>query len=179
MLHRIRSFLLTPEPPGLGPETRAQIQPAEPLSQNLRDVAVQAGWSERQHALVRAAILLWHDHLEAAHRIVQAIDDRDGSLIHGIMHRREPDYGNAKYWFRRAGQHPVYRPLAVAAKERLAVEGSQEAAGRLLPGDRWDALAFVDECERCAVLPQEAPPYRLARELQRLEFEALFAYLGT
>src|SRR5262249_35721072 len=48
-----------------------------------------------------AALWLHHDFLDESHRISQEIETPTGSYWHGILHRREPDYGNSKYWFRR------------------------------------------------------------------------------
>lgn len=42
----------------------------------------------------------WHD----AHELVQSGADDLSSLIHGYLHRVEGDLGNARYWYRRAGQ---------------------------------------------------------------------------
>lgn len=36
--------------------------------------------------------------IEASHRISQTMPDEVGSFLHGVMHRREGDFGNAKYW---------------------------------------------------------------------------------
>src|SRR3974390_1770578 len=47
-----------------------------------------------------AGLWLVHDFLDESHRISQDIATTSGSYWHGIMHRREPDPDNAKYWFR-------------------------------------------------------------------------------
>ena len=49
-----------------------------------------------------AGLWLWHDALEESHAIAQAIITSSGSLWHAILHRREGDYSNAKYWYERA-----------------------------------------------------------------------------
>ncbi len=55
-------------------------------------------------AALRSALLLAAGDLDESHALSQNIHTPIGSYLHGIMHRREGDYGNAKYWFRLAGQ---------------------------------------------------------------------------
>src|SRR5690606_9031346 len=80
-----------------------------------------------------AGILLLSDQLDASHTWSQQVETPDGSFWHGIMHRREGDYSNAKYWFRRVGRHPVYEPLATAAASLVAATGGES----LLPSGPW------------------------------------------
>jgi hypothetical protein len=50
---------------------------------------------------------LWYDgknDWESAHNIAQEITSADGSWIHGYLHRKEGDLGNASYWYSRAGR---------------------------------------------------------------------------
>ena len=54
-----------------------------------------------------ALVALWHDargDWEASHDVAQNIDDATGSWVHGYLHRKEGDLGNAGYWYRRAGK---------------------------------------------------------------------------
>ena len=60
-----------------------------------------------------AGLWLRHDFLDESHRISQDLENPSGSYWHGIMHRRELDFSNAKYWFRRVGMHRVFEPLWV------------------------------------------------------------------
>src|SRR5215207_7144377 len=45
-----------------------------------------------------SGLWLLHDFLDESHTISQDLPGWIGSYWHGIMHRREPDAGNAKYW---------------------------------------------------------------------------------
>src|SRR5438045_1972673 len=48
-----------------------------------------------------AGLYLYFSCLDEAHEIAQSVETADGTYWHGIMHRQEPDAGNAAYWFRR------------------------------------------------------------------------------
>lgn len=50
---------------------------------------------------------LWHDakgEWGKAHGLIQDIEDKNASWIHGYLHRKEGDTANADYWYRRAGK---------------------------------------------------------------------------
>ena len=107
----------TPFPPALGPERRADALPLIELENELECAVLQSGISIDNTDLVRSAALLWHDHLDASHALSQDIRSIDGSFLHGIMHRREPDYPNAKYWFNRVGTHDAFPKFFDRAKQ--------------------------------------------------------------
>ena len=154
--------------PALGPEQRASAKPIAELGQ-----AVDAlGLSPSVAILARSAALLWHDHLDASHDVSQDLPSADGSFLHGIMPRREPDYPNAKYWFRRAGDHPCYPALAGQVAAYLGVTGNEALAKRLVPGGQWDPFAFVDVVESAMHNGQHVDALQ---NVQRLEFESLAA----
>ncbi len=158
----IDDLLQTAQPPELGPAKCGGTQSVAEL-----DRALGASASP----LARATVLLWHDHLDEAHQIVQDIDNTDGSYLHAIMHRREPDYGNAKYWFRRVGQHPCFKTLAEEARKILV--GETALLGRLLPDGEWDAFTFVDACEQAAKAKLTRDQSELLREIQAAELRLL------
>ena len=176
LLNQVLTLLQTPEPPSLGPGPRAHVKSAQTITGLVRDWAREGGASEHQEALVRALILLWHDQLDAAHRIVQEIDDADGSLLHAIMHRREPDYQNSKYWWRRTGRHAVFPLLATALRETFP-EGLAMPQGVLSGSGDWDPDGFVDVCQRLAEAPGDDPEHQAALAVQRTEFETILKYL--
>jgi hypothetical protein len=122
-----------------------------------------------------AGVWLLHDHLDESHAISQGIDTPSGSFWHAIMHRREGDFSNAKYWFRHVGQHPVYDELAhVAASLREAISSPDEIEVRLIPNGNWDPFAFADLCQ--AAVRSESDVRDLCLDIQQAEWELLFDY---
>jgi hypothetical protein len=173
----LKQFIPSIASPDLGPGPRAGTIALAELNRQC-DAAFTTAWPTQTNAnLLRAAILLWHDHHDAAHEIVQDLSSPDGSYLHAILHRREPDYFNAKYWFRRVGQHPCYGELATRAAIILDASSDPLLKKRLLPHGGWDALAFVDACES-SVSPR-APWHDVLRQMQQAEFEILLATLSA
>lgn len=173
----IKSLLATATLPALGPEVRPDALPAAGVNARLDALFRESKLSATRQELIRALLLLWHDQLDASHQISQNIENADGSFVHAIMHRREPDYWNAKYWWRRVGMHPAFPEIArrvnalLVGSQRLA---ETELAKRLVPSGRWDAGAFVDLCEEAASSQQQVS---LLREIQHLETEVLLESL--
>ncbi len=124
-----------------------------------------------------AGLLLLYDGLDESHSISQDLGDATGSYWHGIMHRREPDYGNAKYWFARVRQHPIYPALAVAARQfarESMAKLSWPAARWLLDEGPWQPDAFVDLCQAARRTGAESDLF--CRNIQRKECELLLEY---
>src|SRR5262245_49662608 len=120
----LSSYAATPEPPELGLAPRQGVEQLAPLTEKLDRAFADASLTGTRADLTRAMVLLWHDHFDAAHTIAQEVETRDGSYVHAILHRREPDYGNAKYWFRRVGQHPCFPELAARASALLKAKNA-------------------------------------------------------
>src|SRR5690606_25308131 len=118
-----------------------------------------------------AGLWLYHDFLDESHRISQDLPGETGSYWHGIMHRREPDADNAKYWFRRVGRHPVFPALRDAAAE-LARTSPAPDASFLWRQAEWDPAGFVNLCERARGSGSDLEA--LCRQVQLREWELLF-----
>jgi hypothetical protein len=114
-----------------------------------------------------AGLCLYFSCIDEAHEIAQDISTPEGSYWHGIVHRQEPDAGNAGYWFRQVGAHPLFPIL----REKAAAIGVDFGAV-------WDPFAFIDLCEKARLHPGSIEEQR-ALEVQRAEWQLLFDYCGS
>jgi hypothetical protein len=121
-----------------------------------------------------AGLLQIFDFWEASHQAAQQADDLGERAVstywHGIAHRREPDSGNAAYWFRRVGRHAIFPRLIEAARPLLDTHADPALTARLLKGGDWDSFAFIDLCTQSR---PDSPAAALAREIQRREMGLL------
>ena len=156
--------------PRLTAEPRPGVKPVAAIE---RDLDQTAGLKGAAHDLLKCAAFLWHDHLDAAHRIAQAIHSAEGSMFHGIIHRREGDYSNARYWFGQAGRHPCF--LTIEKKLGARFPAAHPLAKRLLTGRGWDAFAFIDQCE--AAVASASSLRADLEEIQQMEFDSLVAFI--
>ena len=103
---------------------------------------------------VRAGLLLLNDFFDESHSCSQSMEGhQNADYWHAILHRREPDYGNAKYWFRQVGRHANFAELAQQVTTMFAqTSGSLETKlsrwqPRLVTANGWEPFVFVDLCE--------------------------------
>lgn len=50
---------------------------------------------------------LWYDakgNWDKAHQLIQDVEDKNASVIHAYLHRKEGDIANADYWYRHSGK---------------------------------------------------------------------------
>ena len=156
-------------------ELLAKLTPSEPLSTTLLlrvrgadDAAVSGGQTighAGNFALVRGGLFYAIDALDEAHAFFQEAKGDLGSYWHGMMHRREGDFDNARYWFRRAGRLPCFSKMHEAAREHSPTMAKQPT---------WDAYLLTGQCEQVKFGAAEILPECAA--LQRVEFEVLLDY---
>ncbi len=115
-----------------------------------------------------AGILLARDRFHDSHAVSQDLATAEGSYWHGILHRREPDAGNAKYWMRQVGRHPVHVGLAAATR--------QLGAERLLDRGAWNAVRFIDACTASGGDDRQA---EILSAVQAKEMELLLAWCAA
>jgi hypothetical protein len=117
-----------------------------------------------QASCARGLLLLAAGDLDRAHRMVQEISTTNAAYIHGVIHRIDDDFNNARYWFRGAGMHPagpeMYRRAAVCSPTvaRCSI---------------WDPIQVTDmvETSRTAGVTDEL------RAILTIEFEELLRSL--
>ena len=119
--------------PALAPRSAVQGEAASKIASFQAPPEIQAG------------LWLYADDLARSHAISQDIDTPSGSYWHAIMHRREGDFSNAKYWLRLVGPHPAIEVIG------------------------YDPYEFVDACE--ADMGRNS---LTLVEMQRKEWKALF-----
>ena len=129
---------------------------------------------------IKSGLLLWNDALDESHNISQGLGDQTGSYWHGIMHRREPDYPNSKYWFGRVGTHPIFPVLRERALELFQETSNPSEAlveiGRTIKAqDAWDAYQFIDWCQ-AAEGDSNSDVTRFLQQVQAEEIKLLLAY---
>lgn len=139
--------------------------------------------SDSECAAARCALLTWHDHFDPAHAIAQELETPIGSWLHAILHRREADYSNAKYWLHRAGglpaaamglippprdSNPSREIWSLLKFDLERGDGSSVGISSVCPIGSWDSTALVDAC-RAALRSGATPQLEFLKRLQALE----------
>lgn len=153
--------------------------------------ALQVEWTvsgnheQKIYALaVKAGLHLMNESLDKSHSLSQEIANGTGSCWHGLMHRMEGDYSNAKYWFADAGHHPIYTQLINLVRNytplqdlaELEHEALRSKLKVLMTSPVWNPSVFVDAVELQVTLVQDRRADQWLRQIQRFEMLLLLQY---
>lgn len=162
----------------------------EELDQEIADLAVsQLAEDHTQFDLtyglaLKAGLHLWNESVHRSHVLSQDILNPTGSYLHGIMHRMEGDYDNAKYWFERAGKHPIHSRLQFI-KTDLIYDGDWDytvskelgvGLHQMYLQRAWDPLLFVDLVQGTVTSGREAKLEKTLLALQKQEIIMLLEF---
>ncbi len=120
------------------------------LFDKLQSLSVESAFAhstvhdEKMASLCLSGVWLFNNYLEESHSISQDADGPTGSYWHGIMHRREGDFPNSKYWFRQVGEHPAFEMI----DERMGASEAFYKSPALadLSSSGYDPFELVDHC---------------------------------
>ena len=129
---------------------------------------------------IKSGLLLWNDALDDSHDISQELSNNTGSYWHGIMHRREPDYSNAKYWFGRVGTHTIFpelreQAITLAKEVQNPSDTLVQIVQTIKNEAHWDAYQFIDWCQAAEEDPS-SDATQFLRQVQSEEIKLLLAY---
>lgn len=119
------------------------------------------------HAGLVAGLWLYVDELDPAHAAAQDLDTPTGAFWHAVVHRREGDFDNACYWYRKAAGHP--------AMDRMDLTGGGAGSGTGVAA--YDAETFVRGVQNAHGRGDNNDP--ALQSLQNKEWKALFGWCLT
>lgn len=155
----------------------------EELDSNIAELSAEsldAGKGETEHSFVlavKAGLYVWNESLARSHELSQQLHHASGSYWHGIMHRMEGDYPNAKYWFEQVGNHPVFERLQSAKASALKPQEIDQirtselrlCLQQLALQGAWDPYLFVYAVQAAVTSGRETKAERMLRALQKQE----------
>ena len=116
--------------------------------------------------LLRGGLFYFHNALEDSHKEVAKLEDSASSYWHGMVHRRQGDFDNARYWMRRSGDHPTFAEMQSRASD---------ASPHMARQAGWDPFLFVHLCEQFRY--GETEYKKEIGHLQKVEFSVIFDYV--
>lgn len=153
----------------LGEPLAQAREPLLKLSAETLGESPPASYPDAQGLL--AGLWLLYDFMPESHAISQDLHTAEGSYWHAILHRREPDASNARYWFGRVGDHALFAELNRDAREIAALHPQADLKG-LADQKAWDPDEFVARCTR----PSQGATLDALLALQQREWALLFDY---
>jgi|SRR5579859_3103800 len=163
-----------------------RLERAEPLSKGR---AAIAALSEKDSGLkssqafpfLQSALYIYFDCFDEAHQVAQDHEGVTGNWLHAVLHRREPDAGNSKYWYTRVDlPGEVSQDLAQEALKYLGGTPMRELEAfhrKLSKSKEWEPKTFVDLCEQARKGNDSGPLTRALADIQKAEWTGLLKFI--
>lgn len=159
-----------------------QVQQSDVARRSL--LSLVEAYPNLRGTLNEAILWLRIGQIDRPHDLVQADTTSLDSYLHGVVHRLEGDYWNAKYWFRQIKDQELLAAIGSSILKRLKALSLFEQARAMKivdENERFDPSALVDACEKIcrstSTRPSDSPHERLDFELieqfGQAEWEAL------
>ena len=84
---------------------------------------------------MRAGLFYFHNALDDATSRRKRYEGDLAAYWHGMVHRREGDFDNARYWMRRAGEQPGFQEMQSRASDGGAPHMARQS--------NWDPFLFI------------------------------------
>lgn len=140
------------------------------ISKNIEDQALSNDSVAICH---RAGLFLWNDDLARAHPLIQDLPDPTASFWHAILHRREGDFSNAKYWWHQTGTHAAFEEICDVVLHRAP---DFPFIDELRASGKWEAAIFSDFCQKAV---QNSAWKTECETVQRLEMKILLEWCAA
>jgi hypothetical protein len=128
---------------------------------------------------VKAALFLYLDCFDEAHDIAQNHEGTlTGNWLHAIVHRREPDASNSKYWYARVDLPPeVSRGIAEEIQRMGTIPALEPLYRKVSESGSWEPAAFVDLCGKFLKKSPQDPAYQTLAKIQEIEWRYLLEFI--
>jgi hypothetical protein len=169
-------------PPGF-PRPFDFLQKGTPIRKGLQAVSMleNPGLDQESNLLLKAALYLYFDGFEEAHSIAQNHEGVGGNWVHALLHRREPDASNSRYWYRRTS---IPRPLSgeigrevLGLLEQKPVPELEKLKKKVAASKLWEPEIFVGLADPYVKEDPASPVYHLLARIQEAEWRGLLKHL--
>ena len=139
------------------------VDPKDPSRVALKALLIDAIklYKVESGGTVEALLYLRFGMMEPAHGNVQDAQRSIGAYIHGVLHRMEGDYWNAKYWFDRVRDSQLLDRIGLEIRELRQSQG-------LATEDWLGPLALNDACKNISAATRDQVVQSAAFEWQAL-----------
>jgi hypothetical protein len=149
--------------------------------ESLLPAEVGLGEAEEVFVWMKASLFLLFDCFEQSHQIAQEQEGFFGNWLHAMVHRREPDAENSKYWYQRVrppeGVFPEIGKRVLSLMEENRVGELAKLRKGIEASKQWEPKIFVDLTTQFGQGTPLDPPVRQLAEVQRTEWQVLWEQL--